>query len=334
MSSTSGTATVVQATFAALQDAGRPAGASWGIAANGAPDQFAYHYGNALVGNPTSLPSLETTMTDLVVRFDVEVVVAVTGARAEVTIGGLSARMNQALVVPAGWELTVRDIRDGTRGYVSVFGGFHGANTFLGSVSPDRTLGFGFDLTPGSTLSCGGDRLDTSGRRYAFPVFDPPRGPLLAEGELGVLPGENRDLFEDRASELFEDDYVMTDRTDAVGARLEGRVPRRLDKGEILSRALPIGAVEVAGGKELLVLNRGRGLSAGYPVVGVICTASMNVLSQARPGTSVRFVPLTIADARRLRLREAEVIESVRERMTTIIDSLRVTRPGGPRERE
>lgn len=326
MSRTPGTATVVQATFAVLQDAGRPAGASWGIAANGALDQFGYHFGNALVGNPTSLPSLEATMTDLVVRFDEDSVVAVTGAHAEVTVGGLSARMNQALVVPAGWELAVRDIRGGVRSYVSVFGGFHGADTFLGSVSPDRTLGFGLDLVPGTTLSCGvGDRLDTSGRQHAFPQFAPPRNPLLAEGELGVLPGENRDLFENRAGELFEDDYVMSEKADAVGARLEGRVPRRLDTGEILSRALPIGSVEVSGGTELLVLNRGRGLSAGYPVVGVICTSSMNTLSQTRPGAPVRFVPLTIPDARRLRLREAEAIQSVRERMSSILDPLRVT---------
>ncbi|WP_016907113.1 biotin-dependent carboxyltransferase family protein [Streptomyces xiaopingdaonensis] len=324
MSRTSGTATVVEGTFAVLQDAGRPAGASWGIAANGALDQFAYHYGNALVGNPMGPPSLEATMTDLVVRFDEDSLVAVTGAHAEVTVGGLSARTNQAVVVPAGWELAVRDIRDGMRSYVSVFGGFHGADAFLGSVSPDRTLGFGLDLVPGTTLSCGdGDRLDLSGRQYAFPECVPPRNPLLAEGELGVLPGESRDLFENRAGELFEGDYVMTDKTDAVGARLEGRVPRRLDTGEILSRALPIGSIEVSGGKELLVLNRGRGLSAGYPVVGVICTSSMNALSQTRPGAPVRFVPLTIADARRLRAREAEAVQSVRARMTTVIASLR-----------
>ena len=106
MSSEASTATVVEAIFAALQDAGRPAGASWGIAANGALDQFSYHYGNALVGNDRSLPSLETVMTDLVVRFDRAVVAAVTGASAKVTIGGLPARMNQA-VIAAGADLAV-----------------------------------------------------------------------------------------------------------------------------------------------------------------------------------------------------------------------------------
>lgn len=327
----SSTATIVAATVAILQDEGRPAGASWGIAANGALDQFSYHYGNALVGNSTSQPSLETVMTDLVLRFDDDVLVAITGAVADVTIGGLPAGMNQALIVPAGSELAVRHIRDGVRCYVSVFGGFHGGDTFLGSVAPDRTLGFGLDLVPGLILRCSPDEyLDVAGRKYPFPRLDPPKRPLLATGELGVLPGENRDLFEEQARNLFEDDYVMTDKTDAVGARLEGSVPQRLDRNEILSRALPIGSVEVSGGKELLVLNRGRGLSAGYPVVGVICTSSMDVLSQTRPGSAVRFVELTTASARRLQLWEAEVIWRARERMTTIIDPLRVVRPDRP----
>jgi biotin-dependent carboxylase-like uncharacterized protein len=328
VSSEASTATVVEAIFAALQDAGRPAGASWGIAANGALDQFSYHYGNALVGNDRSLPSLETVMTDLVVRFDRAVVAAVTGASAKVTIGGLPARMNQAVIVPAGADLAVRDIRGGLRCYVSVFGGFHGGNTFLGSVAPDRTLRFGLDLVPGMTLGCGpSGRLDVSGHEYPFPVLDPPPRPLLGHAELGVLPGENRDLFENQARELFEDEYVMTDKTDAVGSRLQGRIPRRFDKREILSRALPIGAIEVPGGHELLILNRGRGLSAGYPVIGVVCTSSMNVLSQVRPGERVRFVPITLETARRLRFWEAEIIRSTRERMTKIIDSVPVTGP-------
>ncbi|ASR35739.1 allophanate hydrolase [Prauserella marina] len=328
MSSGTSTATIVEATFATLQDEGRPSGASWGIAANGALDQFSYHYGNALVGNQVSVPSLETVMTDLAVAFSDEVIVAVTGASAEVTVGGLPARMNQALVVPAGGELAVRDIRDGVRCYVSIFGGFGelgGGRAFLGSVAPDRTLRYGLDLVAGLTLGCGpAGRLDVSGREYPFPVLSPPRPQSPAAGELGVLPGENRDLFERDADDIFDGDYVMTDKTDAVGSRLEGRIPRRRDTAEILSRALPIGSIEVPGGKELLVLNRGRGLSAGYPVVGVICTSSMNVLSQTRPGAAIRFVPITVAAARRLRSREAEIIQSARERMTRILDTPRV----------
>ncbi|EHY87385.1 biotin-dependent carboxyltransferase family protein [Saccharomonospora azurea] len=331
MSSGISTATVVEANFAMLQDAGRPAGASWGIAANGALDQFSYHYGNALVGNPTSLPSLETVLTDLVVRFDHAAVVAVTGAPAVVTVDGHPARSNQATIVPAGAELAVREIREGLRCYVSVFGGFQGGQTFLGSVAPDRTLKFGLDLVPGLELRYGsGERLDTRAREYPFPVLDPPRRPFPAAGQLGVLPGENADLFEDSAAELFAAEYVMTEKTDAVGSRLSGHVPRRHTHGEILSRALPIGSIEVPGGDELLVLNRGRGLSAGYPVVGVICTSSMNELSQTRPGAAVRFVPITEEDARRLRFREAEVVQSTRERMATILDSPRV---GGAGER-
>lgn len=278
------------------------------------------HLGNALVGNTSSLPSLETILSDLVVRFDEDVIIAVTGAHASLTIGGVPANTNQAIEVPTGRDIAVRGIHAGVRTYLSVHGGFTSDRTFLGSVSPDRTLGFGLDLTPGSILQCSTNRLDHARREYPFPTFDPPRNPILSPGEIGVLPGENRDMFHNHGQEIFTGPYTMTERFDAVGARLSGPIPSRITTGEILSRALPIGAIEVAGGNEILVLNRGRGLSAGYPVVGVIAQFSMDEFSQTLPGHSLQFVPITLEDARHLRARQSQHLQLIRQQMKSLID--------------
>jgi len=322
VTTTTTTATIVESNHAVLQDAGRPAGAKWAIAANGALDQFSYHLGNALVGNPTSLASLETILSDLVVRFDEDVIIAVTGAHASITIGGVPANANQAIAVPSGRDVAVRGIHSGVRTYLSVHGGFIPHKAFLGSISPDRTLGFGLDLTPGTILQCNTNWLDHTRREYPFPTFTPPRNPILFPGEIGVLPGENCDMFHNHGQELFSGPYTMTERFDAVGARLTGPIPSRITTGEILSRALPIGAIEVAGGNEILVLNRGRGLSAGYPVVGVIAKFSMDEFSQTLPGDSLQFVPISLEDARRLRIQQSQHLQLIRQQMRSLADTI------------
>lgn len=313
--------TVVAATFATLQDGGRPTGSWWGIATNGAPDQHSYRFANALLGNVLEAVCLETVMSDLVVRFEDETLIAVTGATARVVVDGLAATTYQAVRVPAGAEVAIRDLHEGTRSYLAVLGGFIAPETFLGSASPDRTLGFGLALLPGTTVDHACAPSDMMRRAYPFglpriPTSQPCTGAMVT---LEVLPGENADLFEDAAGDVLRGTYRLTDKTDAVGSRLSGPVPRRVDEREILSRALPIGSIEVTGG-ELLVLNRGRGLSAGYPVVGVITGPSMDTLSQAQPGTPVRFAAADEEAAARHRRRLLVELEETQSRMRRVLD--------------
>lgn len=312
-------ATVVVATLAALQDLGRPAASWWGVATNGAADQFSLAYANALVGNEAGLPCLETVVTDLAVRFDDDTVVAVAGAEADVTVDDVPARVGQAVHVAAGCTVSVRGIRRGARAYLAVLGGFRTGSTFLGSVSPDRTMDFGVGLATGTEI--GYESVSPQvlpDHPFGYPHM--PADPVVPDGmaRLDVLPGENMDLFLDDARALHVEEYVLTDKTDAVGSRLAGSVPARLDTREILSRALPVGAVEVSG-DELLVLNRGRGLSAGYPVVGVVSGPSMDVLSQLTPGATMRFIPTSVDVAVRERRRRTVQLESVRQRMSSML---------------
>ena len=66
---------------------------------------------------------------------------------------------------------------------------------------------------------------------------------------------------------------------------------------EVLSRGVPVGAIEVPSREELLVLHRGRGVTAGYPVLAVVTSRSLDLLAQARPGHTVTFRKTTVAEA-------------------------------------
>jgi allophanate hydrolase subunit 2 len=93
--------------------------------------------------------------------------------------------------------------------------------------------------------------------------------------------------------------WTVSAQSDAVGLRTEGPTPTRSTSREILSRGVPVGAVEVPPGGGLLILLHGRLITAGYPVPYVATTAGIDRLGQARPGDVLvlRQVPLAEAVA-------------------------------------
>jgi allophanate hydrolase subunit 2 len=77
------------------------------------------------------------------------------------------------------------------------------------------------------------------------------------------------------------------------------------EAGEILSRGVPIGAVEVAPSGELIILLRGRLVTAGYPVVAVLTKRSIDKVSQARAGDQITISLIEMSKAQ-LELQEIE----------------------------
>src|SRR3989442_8745642 len=100
-----------------IQDRGRPGRERFGIPPGGAADWFAAAAANRLVGNHPDAALLECTSAAPSLRFDSDVAVAVTGARA----AGIETWVPQ--VAPAGSTLAGGAIGPGLRAYVAVRGG-------------------------------------------------------------------------------------------------------------------------------------------------------------------------------------------------------------------
>ena len=65
----------------------------------------------------------------------------------------------------------------------------------------------------------------------------------------------------------------------------------------MLSDGLLPGAVQVpAGGQPIVIMPDGP-TTGGYPKPGVVASADVRLVAQARPGTRIRFVPTTVDGA-------------------------------------
>ncbi|QNE36758.1 5-oxoprolinase subunit C family protein [Leifsonia shinshuensis] len=306
---------ILAAGFAAVTDLGRFQGPSLGLSVNGALDQLSARTANILVGNADNAALIELTASELVFVCDSDQLVSVTGADVEVRVDGMLSPMRTPLSVRAGWTVSVRVLGRGLRAYIAVHGGLQ-APTLLGSCAPDSMIGFGIRLTAG-------DDIPEQGHGCAVPTnpflggavfsFDVPATAYDSRPVIPVTDGPDLEEFGASAALLYSDVFSVGARSNHVGLRLSGRPPHRETTGEVLSRGVPVGAIEVPSTTDLLLLHRGRGVTAGYPVLAVVTGAGLDRVAQLRPGDIVRFRRSTLDAATQTHLEQHLAVERFRQ---------------------
>ena len=72
---------------------------------------------------------------------------------------------------------------------------------------------------------------------------------------------------------------------------------------EILTTPVTAGAVQVTPSGEMIVLLADHPTTGGYPVIATVVTADLPLLAQVRPGDTIRFREVDLAEADRARRR-------------------------------
>jgi biotin-dependent carboxylase-like uncharacterized protein len=311
--------TVLQAGWAVIQDLGRPSLDNIGIPVNGAADQYSATVANLLVGNAATDPLIEVTLSDFAFVASFPLLVSVTGASCGVFVAGRRNRQWEPLSVAAGDQVIVRNIRNGIRVYVSIHGELQ-ADQVFGSCAPDSLLGVGRHLRAGAEVLISSDYRALEHPFSVQPLFllSPEIPCFGSPWTIEVTDGPETGEFADSVQILYSSDYVLSPRSDHIGLRIAGPKPVRSLTGEVLSRGVPIGAVEVPpSSPELLVLQRGRPVTAGYPVVAVATRAALSPLSQVAPGDVVRFRRCSLDDAITTYRRQEQLTHALAARVWT-----------------
>ncbi|MCW2609646.1 MAG: allophanate hydrolase [Cryptosporangiaceae bacterium] len=268
-----------------VQDLGRPGFAALGVSPSGAADRAALRLANRLVGNPESAAGLEITLGGLVARFTEPATLALTGATGPVALGGRQAFLNGPLRARAGDRLVVGPPAGGLRTYLAVRGGID-VPPVLGSRSTDVLAGLGPDpLAAGARLPIG--------RPTGEPgmVDQAPVPPLPDEIALRVLPGPRDDWFTAPARRRFGTvTYTVSPQSNRIGLRFDGPVLDRVDgDAELPSEGMVRGAVQVPPDGRPVLFLADHPVTGGYPVIGVVEPADLDLAAQARPGHPVSF---------------------------------------------
>lgn len=320
---TAGTLHIMHAGAAVVTDLGRRRGPRFGVPSGGALDQRSAAIANVLVGNEPGAPLIEITALDLEFRTDVDLLLSVTGARVDVLVDGSRHPMDEPVSVQAGQTIALTRVRQGLRSYVAVHGSFE-VPSLLGSCAPDTVLGFGSRLAEGERLV-----VHASVPPILNPVFSAALyrlgsalSPRAHTAVIDITDGPDVAEFGDTARVILGTPYTVGPASNHIGLRLAGPMPRRIVSGEVLSRGVPVGAIEAPPGDELLVLHRGRGVTAGYPVLGVVSATGLDALGQRRPGDTVRFRRVTPQHAVASSRADAALLLDLRQRVATVFHAL------------
>lgn len=278
---------------AVLQDEGRAAVAGLGVTGSGALDRPALHAANRLVGNAPAEAAIEFAQGGEI-EVAGEVVVAVTGAVAEVRLTRRSGRTDRIagpspIALGDGERLTIAPIL-GMRNYLAVRGGFD-VPAVLGSRATDTMSGIGPPpLMAGSVLAT----RPVSPRMGPVAAPEPWAADRLPADEvrLPLIPGPRDDWFTAEARDaLFGQPWRVTRQSNRIGLRLAGDMPlERAVAAELPSEGTVPGALQVPAGGQPVLFLADHPVTGGYPVIGVLTTKALATAGQLVPGAVVRFV--------------------------------------------
>ena len=102
--------------------------------------------------------------------------------------------------------------------------------------------------------------------------------------------GPQDDMFTTEGIRAFlESKYRVTKENDRMGYILEGPRINHADKADIISDALPEGAVQVPAHGMPIVMMADHQTTGGYPKIATVIGPDLSLLAQARPGDTVSF---------------------------------------------
>ncbi|KRE79333.1 biotin-dependent carboxyltransferase family protein [Arthrobacter sp. Soil763] len=293
-----------------VQDQGRTGHYNVGIPQSGSMDQYSAELGNALVGNTAREAVLECTYLGPTLTTDQDAVVAVTGAPVEVKVNGQPRPQWTRLQLAAGDEVSFGVIQGGTRYYIAVQGGID-VPEVLGSRST-YSLGAigGFQ---GRKLEAGdhvpvGTPLDGGALPAAEAVPEEFRPVFSKEQEVRIVLGlYDHRLTDEGLENLLNGEWKVTPVADRMGLRYSGPGVKwkereqpfgaGSDPSNIVDAGYAVGSIQIPGGTQPIVLHRDAVSGGGYAMVGTVISADMDLVARAAPGTSTRFVAVSLEEA-------------------------------------
>jgi KipI family sensor histidine kinase inhibitor len=287
--------------YATIQDTGRRGLGHLGVGRSGALDARSLAEANRLAGNQAGAAGVEIAPGGFECRAVGDLVLAVTGATASLTIGGPGgderpAPFRTPFLLRDGERLSFGAPRAGFRFYLAVRGGV-AVTPVLGSRSTDTLSSLGPPpLRGGVVIPVGAEEAGEvwyADEAPAEPASEPVKEPAKERPvALPVALGPRDDLFAAEAVEhLFGSTWTVATAADRVGLRLssgDGPLPVEA-AGELPSEGMATGSIQVPpSGNPILFLND-HPVTGGYPVIGVVSTDALRLAAQLAPGDQIVF---------------------------------------------
>ncbi len=295
-----------------VQDLGRPGYRQWGVPPGGPFDRGSASLANSLLGNSHDCALLEFTLRGGVYEAACPLAIALAGASIEARIESPGSAFPRRLELPLCCSIAEKErlvlgrTTIGARAYLAVKGGWQ-TRPILGSRSSEERI------TAGAMLPASPGAIFT--RRIRQTVWRSP-----AAEPFRIIPGPDDGIgAEFDWSSGTTCAFRVSSQANRMGLRLEGEPLGVVSRPDRLSAPVAPGAIQVAGG-QLIILGVACGTMGGYPHIASVISADIDRIGQLMPGDTLQFLPVTLAEARRLD-RESRIQNKLwRDRVRLVVE--------------
>lgn len=311
-----------------------------GVPPSGPMDSLSFRLANRLLENSTDAAALEITLNGPVLQFNRSTQIALTGATIEASLDGAALPMYAVVSVDAGQVLKLGQTSgSGARTYLAVAGGFQ-CPDYLGSKSTFTLGQFGGHV--GRALRVADVLHLADGVQSppaVLPALPQPLKPDIGDTwTLRVIYGPHGapDFFtDDDINTFFDTDWEVHYNSSRTGVRLKGPKPAwaretggeaGLHPSNIHDNAYAFGTVDFTGDMPVILGPDGPSLG-GFVCPATVISADLWKLGQLKAGATLRFEPVSYAQAVALEAEQLADIEQLTARTASASESTLPTSP-------
>jgi 5-oxoprolinase (ATP-hydrolysing) subunit C len=279
-----------------IQDCGRFHWRRFGVTPSGPMDWAAFQTVNQVLGNAKEAAAIEISIGGFeAASMEGPLDLAFGGGGFIWTRDGRTLPSAMRIRLRPGERLAAKPGASGAWTYLGVAGGFD-MPVEMGSRSTHLRSGIGGKMIEASdSLPIRRDAFAAtqSDARIVAPWLDRQTRPIR------VLLGPQDNYFTEAAlARLFSEPFSLTAAADRMAYRFMGPVIDHALGFNIVSDGIALGAIQIGGDGQPLVLMADHQPTGGYPKIGTVIRADIGCLAQMRPGDTCRFASCSMAEAR------------------------------------
>lgn len=283
-----------------IQDSGRYGYQELGIPTSGVMDDYNYRLANILVGNKLDEAVFEMTFFGPTLKFNENLIIAITGSNMNPKINGELAPMYETIKVKKGDTLQFGKVNEGIRSYLA-FGGSIDVPVVNGSKSTHiKTKMGGIE---GRALKAKDEINIKESKEETMRKIPEKYIPKISHCNiLRIVLGPQDDYFTEKGiHDLFRSGgYQVTKDFDRMGIRLKGTAIEHKETADIISDGTTFGSIQVPANGQPIILVADRQTTGGYTKIGNVITADLHKLAQMTFLDKVLFQEIKIEEAQKL----------------------------------
>ena len=281
---------------ATIQDGGRHGLLRFGVTPAGAMDWTALATANLALANPPNAAAIEIGPGGIALTVDRATPLAFAGGGFDWAIGGTPLPSAARIMLKPGERLRARAGAWGCFAICALPAGVAIPEVMRSRSTHTRSALGGLDgraLRAGDVLTSGAtsDAMDD--------VAIAANWLARSDAPIRVVLGPQDDHFAAETIAAFADaTFTLTRTADRMAYKFLGPRLRHAKDFNIVSDGVALGAIQVAGDGQPLVLMADRQPTGGYAKIAHVCRADIGRLAQMRPDDTCRFQLIDVESAR------------------------------------